>query len=120
MTDTYIVTITRWFSCSSPDVFDAWAEELSDAWIEHSGLNPLIGEFHSVDHSYTFRKTVEDVASPLAAIRVVYEGVERAIAHLGPREDLRMSTALRVEIAGEDAMTEDSPANDDDQDKVGE
>lgn len=111
MTNSYLVAITRWFPCPTEDAFDAWAEELSGAWIKHSGLSPLIGEFRSDDHSYTFRKAVE-ADSPLEAIRVVYEGVRRALAHLGPREGVQVTTAVRVEVDIEDNAIEDLPVSD--------
>lgn len=110
MTNTYTVAITRWFACPTPEAFNAWAEELSGAWISHSGLNPLLGEYHS-DHSYTFHKAVE-ADTPLEAIRMVYEGVHRALARLGPREDAQVTKAIRVEVDIEDNAIEDLPVSD--------
>lgn len=117
MTHTHTVAITRWFSCSTKEVFDAWAEELSGAWIQHSGLHPLIGEFHGGEHSYTFRKTLK-ASSAMAAIQLVDEGVHRALAHLGPRDGVRMSPAMRIEVDIEDHATGHVPAGE--QDGVGE
>lgn len=107
MTNTYLVAITRWFPCPTEEAFDAWAEDLSGAWIQRSGLSPLIGEFRSDDRSYTFRKAV-DAGSPWEAIQVVGVGVHRALAHLGLRGGVRVSPAIRVEVDIDDAI-EDLP-----------
>lgn len=117
MINTYFVEITRWFPCPTEEAFDAWAEELSGAWISHSALNPLIGEFRSDDHSYTFRKAV-DADSPLDAIHIVYEGVHRALDHLEPREDVRTSPAIRIEVNIEENPIDNIPTSDDQQDRV--
>lgn len=118
MSNTYLVAITRWFSCPTPEAFDAWAEQLSEAWISHSGLNPLIGEYRS-DNSYTFRKAIE-AGSPLEAIQVVYEGVHRSLSHLGPHDVVRMTTAIRVEVDIEADASPDFPTSDSEQDGAGE
>ncbi|APU15189.1 MULTISPECIES: hypothetical protein [Actinoalloteichus] len=79
---TYFVRFTCTFLTEDDQVFRDFLDALGDAWIDHSGLDPHFAHGTVSARRVMFHKAVEGETSATEAIRVVQDGVDRALATL--------------------------------------